>query len=519
MATPNIKLAASLEVLQEVQLTHGNAIRSNLLSRTHRERLVKHNFLIPVTKGWYLINDPRITSGETTIWYMSFWEFCKAYLEYKYDQEYHLSAEQSLLLHAGDTTIPNQLVVFAPNASNMTIPLIHGSSIYALKSRVAYEKEVDERTRLNILTKEEALINVAPIVYREKAMEVSIVLAAITDVTELLRKLLDRSHSVKAGRLVGAFEHIGNVDAALKIKKTMEAADFKIRVSNPFIEKKSSTLVLQSTSPYVNRIILMWESMRENVVDLAPEVRERLSKDNYLNQVDELYLTDAYHSLSIENYVVSAELIEKVRSGNWNLDNEQDIAHKHAMAARGYWQCFQEVKKSLTKLFDGDNAGEIFSTDHSDWYIQLFQPSVAAGILSIGDLAGYRNDQVYIKNSMHTPLSKNAVRDAMPVLVQLLKEEENAFVRSVLGHFFFVYIHPYMDGNGRMGRFLMNLMLASGGYPWTVIPFSRRDDYMATLESASVNKDIHPFAKLLSTLIQKNIDGVPEAKMILKTKN
>jgi Fic family protein len=43
-------------------------------------------------------------------------------------------------------------------------------------------------------------------------------------------------------------------------------------------------------------------------------------------------------------------------------------------------------------------------------------------------------------------------------------------VRVVLGHFVFVYIHPYIDGNGRMGRFLMNLMLASGGYPWAVIP-------------------------------------------------
>ena len=46
-------------------------------------------------------------------------------------------------------------------------------------------------------------------------------------------------------------------------------------------------------------------------------------------------------------------------------------------------------------------------------------------------------------------------------------------VRAVLGHWMFGYIHPYPDGNGRIARFLMNAMLASGGYPWTVVRASR----------------------------------------------
>ena len=77
-------------------------------------------------------------------------------------------------------------------------------------------------------------------------------------------------------------------------------------------------------------------------------------------------------------------------------------------------------------------------------------------------------------------------------------------MRVVLGHFMFVYIHPYMDGNGRIGRFLMNLMLASGGYPWTIVPLERRADYMAALESASVGGDIKPFAKFLAELVNGN---------------
>lgn len=44
---------------------------------------------------------------------------------------------------------------------------------------------------------------------------------------------------------------------------------------------------------------------------------------------------------------------------------------------------------------------------------------------------------------------------------------------------------PYMDGHGKMARFLMNVMLASVGFPWTVIPIQERDTYMAALERAS----------------------------------
>ena len=101
----------------------------------------------------------------------------------------------------------------------------------------------------------------------------------------------------------------------------------------------------------------------------------------------------------------------------------------------------------------------------------------------------------------------------MPVLFELLQQEPEASVRSVLGHFVFVFIHPYMDGNGRMGRFLMNVMLASGGYPWTVIPVQERKTYMHALEKASVNQDIQPFAQFLAYLVSEGLKGTPVAKI------
>src|SRR5438876_7954703 len=97
----------------------------------------------------------------------------------------------------------------------------------------------------------------------------------------------------------------------------------------------------------------------------------------------------------------------------------------------------------------------------------------------------------------------------MPELIELLRAEPDAGVRAVLGHFMFVYIHPYMNGNGRMGRFLMNLMLASGGYPWTVIPVGDHKIYMEALEKASVGEDIVPFTDFLAGLVKKGLAGEP----------
>jgi Fic family protein len=114
---------------------------------------------------------------------------------------------------------------------------------------------------------------------------------------------------------------------------------------------------------------------------------------------------------------------------------------------------------------------------------------------------------------MHVPPNREAVRDLVPALFELLREEAEPAARVVLGHFVFVYIHPYMDGNGRMGRFLMNVMLASGGYPWTVIPVDARNAYMAALEEASVGQNIVPFADLLARLVEGGLKGEPAPRV------
>jgi Fic family protein len=62
-----------------------------------------------------------------------------------------------------------------------------------------------------------------------------------------------------------------------------------------------------------------------------------------------------------------------------------------------------------------------------------------------------------------------------------------------------------MDGNGRLARFLMNAMLVTGGYVWTVIPMQQRQAYMQALERASSYGEIEPFASFVAQLAREQV--------------
>jgi hypothetical protein len=322
----------------------------------------------------------------------------------------------------------------------------------------------------------------------------------VKDLSGLTRILVQGGHSAIAGRLAGAYRAINENEIAKRIIKDMEISGFNVRETNPFDHFTPSladgTRVI---SPYVSRIEVIWRSMREQVLEIFPDAPGIPGNpDDYLRKVDEIYVNDAYNSLSIEGYRVTPELIEKIRGGDWAPDNNtSDRQQRDAMAAKGYNLAFQSVKESIRKILMGGKPIEVISIDHQEWYKQMFLPSVQAGFLKVEDLIGYRNAPVYIQGSQHVPPSASAVVDCMETFFELSKGERDAGIRAVLGHFIFVFIHPYMDGNGRIGRFLMNTMLASGGYPWTVIRLERRTQYMLALEEASVHGNIRSFAEFI----------------------
>ncbi len=505
MATPNEKLAASLAKLQALQNDGRRVFRSSELTRTHRERLLANGFLRDVIKGWLISSSTSAREGDTTPWYAAFWEFCTSYCQYRFGDIWHLSPEHSILIHAENTVIPQQVIIYTPKGTNNTINLPFDTSFYDFKEkRMPHSRDIAIRNGLRLYKLEAALIKISENFYTRNPLDAQTALSQINDETELLRRLLEGGHSVVAGRIAGAFRAIGRSGIADEILNVLTAAGYYVRESNPFEQDYRLEISDSSISPIVKRVQVFWSSMREVVIDnfpKSPGLPEK-SKD-YMRLVDEIYQHDAYHSLSIEGYNVTPELIQKAAAGNWSPENnKEDRKDLDALAARGYWQAFQLVKKAVADVLDGENPGEVVNSAHRIWHRELFQPYVRVGVIPASSLAGYRNTAVFIRGSRHAPPRWEGVRDAMPGFFTLLEQEPEPCVKAVLGHWLFGCIHPYMDGNGRMARFLMNTMLASGGYPWTVIRVENRDEYLRALENASIDLNIKPFTEFIARQVE-----------------
>ena len=279
MATPSEKLAESLELLRTLQQEGVIAVRSNHLTRTHRERLQKNGYLQEVMKGWYVAARPDEQAGESTAWYAAFWGYCAAYLNDRFKQDWSLSPEHSLVLHTGNWTVPPQLLVRTPKGGNKPTNLLHGTSIFDVRATLPEAGAEDAIGDLRVFSLPASLVNIGPGTFPANATDVRAALAMIGDASEVLSILLNRGQSVVAGRLAGAFRNVGRDRIADDILAGMRAVGYKVTESDPFKDATTLLFHTRERSPYVSRIRLMWHDMRGR---RSPRFRRRRKKRSIL---------------------------------------------------------------------------------------------------------------------------------------------------------------------------------------------------------------------------------------------
>jgi hypothetical protein len=238
MASPTEKLADSLLALKSLQDAGAVAVKSEQLSRTHRERLLKAGFIREVMKGWYIPARPDEPAGESTTWYGSFWAFCADYLSDRFGEDWSLSPEQSLTLHMGDWTVPKQLLVRSPKGGNKPTQLLFGTSVFDVRLELPPAEDLEVKNGLRVINLPAALIACAPTHFADRPDNLRAALAMITDESDILRRLLGGGRTVVAGRLAGAFRNIGREETADRILGTMRAAGHRVHETDPFNGKR-----------------------------------------------------------------------------------------------------------------------------------------------------------------------------------------------------------------------------------------------------------------------------------------
>ena len=120
----------------------------------------------------------------------------------------------------------------------------------------------------------------------------------------------------------------------------------------------------------------------------------------------------------------------------------------------------------------------------------------------------YRNVEVRITGAKHKPPAPAEMyRQVKDFYADLpCRTELNAIELAAWTHAEFVKIHPFVDGNGRTSRMLMNYQLMKAGFLPVSIAKEDRLSYFETLEEYAVTRNINPFAEMIAALEEKRLD-------------
>ena len=127
------------------------------------------------------------------------------------------------------------------------------------------------------------------------------------------------------------------------------------------------------------------------------------------------------------------------------------------------------------------------------------------GEAEVGGL--YRRVNISVKGSNHTPCSYEKVYDRMDKYFVFMQEGPKGDLWEYISylHLQLAKIHPFLDGNGRLARLVLNYELMKNGFMPVIITSDERDKYFSALESFKVDKDIKPFMDFLEDLEMKSI--------------
>lgn len=223
------------------------------------------------------------------------------------------------------------------------------------------------------------------------------------------------------------------------------------------------------------------------------EILRPLNRESLRSLREKIFLDWTYNSNAIEGNTLT--LIEtKVVLEGITIGGKTVREHLEALNHREAIICLEEIVQREEQL--------------TEWQIKEIHSIVLKGI-DFENAGHYRECSVMISGAVHTPPHPMLLKEKMQEFIEWYNEVGiylHPVVRAALVHVKFVGIHPFIDGNGRTSRLLLNLELMKSGYPPIVIKKEKRAEYYAALDKAHTTEDADDFINLISLEVNEMLD-------------
>lgn len=213
--------------------------------------------------------------------------------------------------------------------------------------------------------------------------------------------------------------------------------------------------------------------------------RLKIGKDSLLQIIEEAEITEmVYNSNAIENSTLTLKETEKILL---EMEVSRDVNLREVFEAKNLARVIEYIRTKLPQL-------ELTKEN-----ILLFHQMLMGNISDV--IAGrFRARGEYVRVGIEiAPAPEHIERRIEELLAEYSSDLESYFVDKIAKfHLEFETIHPFNDGNGRIGRVLMNLQLQKLGFPGVIIRNKEKDDYYDTFGAYRDNKNTRLMEKFLA---------------------
>ncbi len=251
------------------------------------------------------------------------------------------------------------------------------------------------------------------------------------------------------------------------------------------------------------------ESTGQGILDDVAELEERVALLRSEGTMSEATLRSYFGDKRFEQIAESNAL-----EGSTLSTGETQLAVLRGITITGHDPAFSKDAVSLANALD--RVVELARADGATDQDQL----QAIHALILGDRPGagvFRSEPVRISGSAHRPpKTLKEIMDAVEAWAAWSKANPSvpALLRGVVLHTWLTHIHPFIDGNGRAARAILNLELIRSGLPSVIIRRKDRERYLDALAESDAGGDLGPIAELI---VERENDALRDLERAAKT--